>query len=234
MNQKQWLAHIQSLEVLVEQNERAQGDEGQCLEQIQQLTSGPLRHFFLPRYLNTWFACAIILFLFFFHTLFGNRLISVFQLLSLPFFLYKALLFLALFILTPLFLYFAGMYGMNRLIKHSRLYKQKLEHAKQQFDSAKAAARETLQQLLSETDIPPYYLKPYAIQKFKTYFLYQRADNLKEAINLFEIEKTFELHQYAMFRFHGEKKAYRVFEKALHFEKHKKTAALVQNLKNNH
>lgn len=64
MNQKQWLAHIQSLEVLVEQNERAQGDEGQCLEQIQQLTSGPLRHFFLPRYLNTWFACAIILFLF--------------------------------------------------------------------------------------------------------------------------------------------------------------------------
>lgn len=46
MNQKQWLAHIQSLEVLVEQNERAQGDEGQCLEQIQQLTSGPLRHFF--------------------------------------------------------------------------------------------------------------------------------------------------------------------------------------------
>lgn len=95
---------------------------------------------------------------------------------------------------------------MNRLIKHSRLYKQKLEHAKQQFDSAKAAARETLQQLLSETDIPPYYLKPYAIQKFKTYFLYQRADNLKEAINLFEIEKTFELHQYAMFRFHGEKK----------------------------
>lgn len=230
MNQKQWLAHIQSLEVLVEQNEQAQADEGQCLEQFQQLTSGPLRHFFLPRYMNTWFACAIILFLFSFHTLFGNVLIALFQLLSLPFFLYKVLLFLALFILAPLFFYFAGMYGINRLIKNSGSYKRKLEHANQRLDSAKAAARETHQQLLSETDIPPYYLKPYAIQKFKTYFLHQRADNLKEAINLFETEKTFELHQYAMFRFHGEKKAYRAFEKALHFEKHKKTAVLVQDL----
>ncbi|GIN12178.1 MULTISPECIES: hypothetical protein [Shouchella] len=230
MNQKQWLAHIQSLEVLVEQNEQAQGEERQCLEQFQQLTSGPLRHFFLPRYLNTWFACAIILFLFSFHTLFGNMLIASFQLLSLPFFLYKALLFLALFILAPLFFYVVGMYGINRLIKNSRSYKRKLEHAKQRLDSARTTARESLQQLLSETDIPPYYLKPYAIQKFKTYFLHQRADNLKEAINLFETEKTFELHQYAMFRFHGEKKAYRAFEKALHFEKHKKTAALVQDL----
>ncbi|MFS0785761.1 hypothetical protein ABC345_05150 [Shouchella sp. 1P09AA] len=184
-----------------------------------QLKRGPLRHVYHYKELNSLFAVAILAYLFFFHILFSSTLIHLYHLFTVvDFFLFRMILVLVLFLIIPITLYFLLMIGINYLLKRWMNNEAKENETSLALEEM-TKAQTTLKNRLSEqTSIPMYYLKTYALNKFETYFLHQRADSLKEAINLFEVEQQHVLQQYRFYRYHGEKRFSAMYEKAAEFE----------------
>lgn len=219
MNREEWLNHIKKLHPKVKTITNVESETENLNKRIDELKSGPLRCFYQLRYMNTLFALAIIPYLFLFHLIGGKQLLSLYQLLSFDFALYKGILIFLLFLFIPISLYFVVLHGSNLLWRRLEHYEAKVTHAQMALEEAKQFKEKATKELSANTVIPVYYLKSYALKKFENYFKHHRADCLKEAINLFETEHRFLLHQYTIFRFHGEKRLYTRYEQAVQFDK---------------
>ncbi|GAF12656.1 hypothetical protein JCM19046_2309 [Bacillus sp. JCM 19046] len=220
MTENHLLAHIQAVKPLVATLNRTDTECNQLENKMKGLEHGRLRSLYHYNYLNSLFALVIVVYFFVFHLIFGDMLVSTYHtLLFFDSFVLTFFLVFCLFLAVPLSLYFLLIYGINTLIKKTSTHQSKLQHIRSALAEATSYRKATKQELHELTDIPAYYLKPYSIEKFETYFKHQRADSLKEAINLFETEKSFLLHQYTLFRFHGEKRLYQSYEQAVRFEK---------------
>ncbi|WP_054706556.1 hypothetical protein [Bacillus sp. JCM 19041] len=219
MDRQEWLTHIRKLQPAVKTITEIQSEADNLNKRIDELKSGPLRCFYQLRHINTLFALAIIPYLFLFHLIGGKQLLSLYQLLSFDFALYKGILIFLLFLVLPISLYFVVLHGSNLLWRHFGHYDEKASHAQIALEEANKYKEEATKELRDHTTIPLYYLKSYSLKKFENYFEHHRADCLKEAINLFETERSFLLHQYKMFRFHGEKRLYTSYEQAVQFDR---------------
>lgn len=220
MSQNNLLAHIQAVKPLVTTINRIDEECIQLEKRIEELEHGPLRKLYHYHFLNSLFALVIIPYFFFFHLIFSGMLVSTYQVMLLfDSIVLKLFLMICLFLVVPLGLYFLSVYGINVLLRRNSQNEGKIEQTRLALGEAISYQRQTEKELIVLTDIPAYYLKPYAIEKFENYIKLQRADSLKEAINLFETEKSFLLHQYTLFRFHGEKRLYQSYEQAVRFEK---------------
>jgi len=219
LNQTECLSHIRSIQPLVRDIESLKKEQLEQMNKKDQLKRGPLRHVYHYKELNSLFAIVIVAYLFFFHILFSSTLIYFYHFFTIiDLFLFRMFLVLILFLIIPITLYFVLMIGTNYLLKRWMNYEEKENETSLALEEMIEAQTTLKNQLSKQTSIPNYYLKTYALNKFETHFLHQRADSLKEAINLFEVEQQHVLQQYRFYRYHGEKRFSALYEKAAEFE----------------
>ncbi|RQW23073.1 hypothetical protein EH196_04510 [Bacillus sp. C1-1] len=220
MEDTQCLSHIQRISPLVKKIEDTLTQQNHLEAKQKQLERGPLRHLYHVKDLNSLFAVCILVYLFVFHTVFSAALITLYQLFSTIDVLFISFISMfILFVCMPIFVYFLLIWSMNQLFKRWLHYDHKVHEVSLALKEAREVEQELKQTLSNQTTIPMYYLKTYALAKFETYFLRQRADSMKEAINLFELEQQHVLQQYRFYQYNGERRFTKMYEKAAEFEK---------------
>ncbi|WP_144558423.1 hypothetical protein [Shouchella miscanthi] len=220
MQNTQCLSHIQRITPLAKKIEDILEQQKDLEAKQQQLERGPLRSLYHVKDLNSLFAVSILVYLFVFHTVFSASLITIYQLFSRIDILFISVISLfVLFVFMPILAYFLLIWSINKLFKRWLYYDHKENEVLLALKEAKEVEYELKHTLTDQTTIPMYYLKTYALAKFETYFLHQRADSMKEAINLFELEQQHVLQQYRFYQYNGERRFSKMYEKAAEFEK---------------
>ncbi|WZY00235.1 hypothetical protein NSQ26_13245 [Bacillus sp. FSL W7-1360] len=218
MPQKKWLDHILHIRPFVQTVEECTETRMKTTNTAAQKQAGPLRRLYQIKHMNGLFALVIIPYLFLFHGLLGKQLIALFQMLSRNIFPYNLIMLLLIFVMLPLALYFLVLHFANHFWCKHQHYQEKIAAALSAQMQAEQDEAQTRAALLANTTLPTCYLHSYALQKFEQYFRSHRAETLRDAIHLFEIEKNHALQQYTLYRMNGEKRIPTSFTRAYQFE----------------